>query len=765
MLAISHNLSPSSASAIRKRLTENLFFQRLRAGWVHFTGGINPGDWLPRNVTLALLMTGICLGWFRAFTEAAVVALLCTLPAGMSQRHRSSLFLAAVGAGIFLGARASAPAGTSITGGVAAVEAEITALPSRSGGIYRVDARVISISETASGEPTGLSAGDLVRIELFRNGSPDNRLANPRRWVRNDRIRFRGTVRVLEPRLNPGSFDRDRYLEQEGFRARITSIDPDTLTLVPGTGLLSRLDHFRSRAGRQFAAFGEGGALLSALTIGLRDEVGPVLRQQMNRQGLAHLLSISGVHFTLFAFWIVFTIESLLLFFPALVRRHPTRRIAIAVSLPVMVLYTLLTGVQTGTLRALIMFTVSALATITGRATKMFDSLMLAGAMMLAAEPRLAQDLSFHLSFLSMLGIAFVPTLREDSVRTGFLHLVKISAAVSFAATLCTAPLVMTTFHHLPLNGIIANTMLLPVIEGVLLPLGMTAAITMFFSIDLPMTTSYLVGPASDALARIISLADQIFPGPIRTGSPGSVTLMLYFAGLAIAAVAATNGRKANALVAAAGSVATLLLLSRTPAFGDKALILDGSGRNGAILLRSDEKPLWIYPGNAPPQRRQIAIVDEVLSHHAIFGEVLLLAPEIRDRPGEIFHFRGRPLRTVGPKDISGTALFTDGTRTGLLAEIGTITAVIDWSGGAWKAGTVRSWNSPAAWICLGSECRPPREFVRSGLPVAVSGKPRNRTPPHALWTRTWGQIELLPAPSGAVLRTARNGVKRRRDF
>lgn len=133
-----------------------------------------------------------------------------------------------------------------------------------------------------------------------------------------DRVRISGTWEPIAAPLNPGSPDRRLLAAQEGGGGGAGDLNVPDVALVeplahrPGvrewawSGWLRLLGSLRSGARRALEcaaprAGNEEAALLSALLLGEYDPAGRELTDAFTRQGLVHLLAISGFHLVVIA--------------------------------------------------------------------------------------------------------------------------------------------------------------------------------------------------------------------------------------------------------------------------------------------------------------------------------------------------------------------------------------------------------------------------------------------------------------------------------
>ena len=218
----------------------------------------------------------------------------------------------------------------------------------------------------------------------------------------------------------------------------------------------------------------------------------PDLRDQFMVTGTVHLLSISGSHLGLVALFIFAVVRWVVLLLPAdwllaLSRRiTPTRMADVWTVFPVAG-YACLAGAELATMRSLLMVTVGLSAIWLGQERRLFHALSAAAVAILLHDPHALFDISFQLSFLSVLAIAgwlSWPTrgnVEELPNEPSFLRICtrwgRDSVVMSGVVTLVTIPLVAYYFNQLPWLGLITNVVAVPVMGILLVPIGLAVGI------------------------------------------------------------------------------------------------------------------------------------------------------------------------------------------------------------------------------------------------------------------------------------------------
>lgn len=182
--------------------------------------------------------------------------------------------------------------------------------------------------------------------------------------------------------------------------------------------------------------------------------------QDFNRSGLVHLLAISGTHIV-----IIFG-----LFYFLMVRCIPLkfRKYAIISSLIFIWVFALFIGFGSSVLRSCIMLSVYFMFVLLQRKPDLLHSLALSVFIILMIDTQQLFDVGFQLSFLAVLGIFWLnQPLLEYFPRADhyFKKLIFNTITISLSAQVATLPLVLYYFHQFSFISVIANFIIVPFSE------------------------------------------------------------------------------------------------------------------------------------------------------------------------------------------------------------------------------------------------------------------------------------------------------------
>ncbi len=435
---------------------------------------------------------------------------------------------------------------------------------------YGPDRAVVIVDGTIHDPDSELTL-DTGRIRLTWR-EPD------RAFARGDRIEFAARLHPPAGLLNPGGFDYAAYLERQDIQAIASVTGPGAVRLVESSreslrwGLWQRVDRWRDEIRRAAVATLEGSALgiYLGMIVGEQGYLPPEARDTFMSAGVVHILSISGSHLGLIAVLSFGAVKRLCLSLPAtwllaLSRRVTPTRLAAAVTVAPITFYTALAGAEVATVRSLVMILLFLAAVWLGRDKQLLSALALAALLILLHDPRALFDISFQLSYLSVLAIALaLPSAldsRPDATRPDFLPIQwlewgKESVRITGTVSLVTLPLVAYYFNQIAWVGLIANLIVVPLAGLALVPLGLGSAVWLLLAGGERLPAATLNQMLFDLCAQIAEWFASVPGAEWHVAAPAVPALGVFYALLWWA-----MRRQSSVAYRIAAAVAVLLLL------------------------------------------------------------------------------------------------------------------------------------------------------------------------------------------------------------
>jgi len=351
-----------------------------------------------------------------------------------------------------------------------------------------LEGRVRSVHRSPSGFSLDLDrvtrVGAGVRLpETIRLGGPPTPegVEAIERALPGEQVRVRAILRAASEFANPGGRGRLRELARAGIGATGRLTHPALHARVPereGLRPLAALHRARATLDDRLSRTGPGGALLRALALGERAGLSSGAQDAFARLGLAHLLSVSGLHLVLVAGFAFTAAHALLGRWAWLAARQDTRAPALAVAVAGAVLYALLSGWDVPVRRSLLLVLALALAMARGRRGGAHEPLAAASLAILGVEPQALFGASFQLSFAASAALAFAPRLAQPAPTSvmgrmwGWAREAVSSSATALAAT---SPLAALQLGNVAPIALLANVVAIPWTGVVVLPAALLA--------------------------------------------------------------------------------------------------------------------------------------------------------------------------------------------------------------------------------------------------------------------------------------------------
>jgi competence protein ComEC len=282
------------------------------------------------------------------------------------------------------------------------------------------------------------------------------------------------TVRLRRPHghVNPYGFDYEAWLLERGIGATgYVRQRGEQKQLGLRNSFLDYVEKareaVRDRIQAQLGATPAAG-ILAALAVGDQRAISAEEWRLFNRTGVTHLMSISGLHVTLvsgLAAWLVaFGWRRV----PAATLRLPARKAAALAAIAAALGYTLLAGFAVPAQRTFYMVSVVAVALWCGRIASPARVLVLALAVIVAADPWAPLAPGLWLSFGAVALIFYVASSEP---------LLKQWGRVQWAITIGLAPAALLLFGQVSVAGPLANAVAIPLISIVVTPLALLAVV------------------------------------------------------------------------------------------------------------------------------------------------------------------------------------------------------------------------------------------------------------------------------------------------
>jgi competence protein ComEC len=414
--------------------------------------------------------------------------------------------------------------------GRAAVEGRVCEADLRPNGyrLYLDDVTITDVSPEATPQR--------VRVTVGKRFSPDSV---------GERIAITAyDLGPISAPLAPGAFDfqRDIFFERIGAVGS-TNAEPQVLSPQAADGWLRslpcRLSALRLTIAERIRAVlpGDTGAISVALITGDQGAISKPTMQRMRDSGLAHLLSISGLHIGLVAGILFVTLRRALCLVPTVALNYPIKKWGAIAAFAGTLFYVLLAGAPVPAVRSFIMTSMFLLAVIIDRTAISLPPVAWAAVVVLLVSPEELTGPSFQMSFAAVVALvaAYEATQaqrlhwRSETGWSGRAAMYMGGLAVtSLIATLATGPYSIYHFNRIAFYGVAANMNAVPLTGLWIMPWLVLAVILMPFGLE-----DVALVPMGWGVDAIIAIAAYV------AGLPNAVSVVpaMPVAGLAIVTI------------------------------------------------------------------------------------------------------------------------------------------------------------------------------------------------------------------------------------
>jgi len=424
--------------------------------------------------------------WLGPVASAAALGLTFFAPAGSLARALAiGLVAAAIGFGLVAWRTASLAAPTLV----------------RPLFNINVEGRVADIQRLPEGVRVVLEA-----VRLKGNGAPPIEMMPLRVRVSlskgapplhvGDRLLVLANLSPPAGPAAPGAFDFQRVAWYQQLGGVGYALAPAAIVEAGRPdGLVRAIDALRAEVTDRImkALPGPEGGVAAALLAGEQTAVDKDITQAMRDSGLAHILSISGLHIVFVVALVMGVLRYGIALVPALALRVDAKKIAAVLALMVALFYTALAGAPVPAQRACAMAGFALLAILLDRTALSLRLVAWSAMIVLAVAPDALTGASFQMSFAAVValiaaweaGAGWRRRLHERAELSSLRWLWRLVAALgaslatTLIASIATGAFAAYHFNRLSLLGVIANLLGVPLTGFWIMPWGLLAMLLM----------------------------------------------------------------------------------------------------------------------------------------------------------------------------------------------------------------------------------------------------------------------------------------------
>lgn len=282
-------------------------------------------------------------------------------------------------------------------------------------------------------------------------------------------VKLYGVAEAFKTSRNPGNFEQKLLYAKEGIYGYCY-----LEKLIGAGGKENRVKEQLYKIRQRWKSMiyeevgDENGTVLSAMLLAEKSEMDADKKELYQKNGISHILAISGLHISFIGMGIYHILRRRLGF---------SFLISGGISIFVLTLYVLMIGFSVSVFRAYIMLMLKIVADITGRVYDVLTALFLSAAIIVLCEPLYLMDAAFYMSHGAILAIVLVVPILQKNLKCPrmFRYLkqgVWNSILSSLAINVTLFPILLYYYYEIPTYSIILNILVIPMMS-VLLGCGM----------------------------------------------------------------------------------------------------------------------------------------------------------------------------------------------------------------------------------------------------------------------------------------------------
>lgn len=354
-------------------------------------------------------------------------------------------------------------------------------------------------------------------IIAYFQSEPDLKIGN--------KTYLKGKIQQFEVARNKGNFDSKKYYLSIGITTKIAVkeyyVSDDNYDFLRDklctlreyvVGMFSKLCDTN---GKGKWLYGNKAGIFSAILMGDKTELDQEIKDLYSLSGIAHILAISGLHISLIG-----------MFLYSLLRKRFSFATSSALTIAVVTLFAITSGMGIATIRAFVMFVLKLIGEILGRKYDYITAISLSALILLADNPFIIINSGFQMSFCAMITITIIWP------KVVYLINIKSKIANSIVLSLCIGifmnPVIAYNYFQLPTYSFMLNIIVVPLL-GIVVISAIAGSGMGFLSILIGKTA---LTPGCLILEVYTFLCENVLKIPgavIVVGKPTIKIIVLYY--------------------------------------------------------------------------------------------------------------------------------------------------------------------------------------------------------------------------------------------
>ncbi len=463
-----------------ENIKENFFAERERwVVWVavlfamgigfYFSLSFEPNKWW--TVAFVELLLVLCYIWRHSTVKILFLSVLLIIAAGFSDVQIQTLY-----------------------------QEKYIQYPENDNEVTYLKGRIVNVGKNAKGK-VRLLLTDAADFENARKGLFRVTLSSKSSTLKAGQcVEMVATLMKPSAPALPGGYQFDRKAFFEGISAvgyansSVFVIDCETKPVL-SQNFSYLVDKMRSRIVERINSelSPDEAGIVAAIVAGERGGISPTITDNYRNSGLAHFLSISGLHMSMIAAMAFFFVRLFIALIPPLALRYNSKKIAAVFAIFMSLVYLLISGAEIPAQRAFISTFVVLLGVLFARQAISMRMVSFAALIVLAISPQALVSASFQMSFAAVVVlIAFYERYAKPIQRffagSGFVKIVIAYMGglliSDFVASLATLPFSIYHFNQVAIYTTLGNMLAGPIIGLIIMPFVLAALFLMPLGLD-----------------------------------------------------------------------------------------------------------------------------------------------------------------------------------------------------------------------------------------------------------------------------------------
>lgn len=396
-------------------------------------------------------------------------------------------------------------------------------------------------------------------------------------------VRITGKVVNFERASNPGQFDAYSYYQILGISYRLNQAVISAKS-QKYNGLTQTVYQIRSFLSQKLSESlpEQEAAVMQTMLLGEKGGMDKELKALYQRNGIAHILAISGLHISMIGMGL----------YKILRKCAVPMKAAAVLSALAMILYCMMTGFSVSAVRAVIMFSLHMGAVMAERTYDMLTAAAVAAVLILASQPLYLQHSGFIFSFGCVLGIGLVlPALTEGKRK---MHPAAKRMLGGLGMTVITLPVYLWFYYQFPVYSVFLNLLIIPLMSF-LMAAGLLLLVCSILCPPAMLPFTLLIRGILGIYEGVCGICDGL-PGNLLTcGRPMKWQIVIYLLTLLLLMFFKKKGNLILRWIAAAGAV----FLITFPVGGGLRITFLDVGQGDCICIENSHGMNYLVDGGS----------------------------------------------------------------------------------------------------------------------------------------------------------------------